>query len=100
MVNDLNYEVIKCPVSGKDFGKIKKKNNICINVFYLENILIHPVHILDQKFEDCMNLLLITNENKSYYIHIKGFNRFMCSKAKCKNTFESIIYNVSVVKEF
>ena len=28
---------------------------------------------------------MITNENKSHYVYIKDFNRFMCNKAKCKN---------------
>ena len=32
-----------------------------------------------------MDLLLITDENKSYYAYIKGFNRFMCNKTKSKN---------------
>ena len=33
MVNDLNYEGIKFPVSRKYYCKIERKNNICINVF-------------------------------------------------------------------
>ena len=33
MINDLDYKGIKFPVSGKDFGKIEKKNSICVNVF-------------------------------------------------------------------
>ena len=32
-----------------------------------------------------MDLLLIIDENKSYYIYIKHFNRFMCYKTKNKN---------------
>ena len=39
MVNDLNYECIKFPVSNKDYCKIDKKNNICINVFCHQNDL-------------------------------------------------------------
>ena len=63
MVSDLDYEGIENSVSKKDFGKIEKKNNICINVFCYENNLVYPVHILNQNFEDCMDLLMITNEN-------------------------------------
>ena len=33
MITDLNYEGIKFPVSKKDYCKIGKKNNICINLF-------------------------------------------------------------------
>ena len=51
MVNDLDYEGIEFPVSKKDFGKIEKKNNICINMFCYENNLVYPIHISDEKFE-------------------------------------------------
>ena len=36
MVNDLHYDGIKFPVSGKDFGEIEKGNNISINAFCYE----------------------------------------------------------------
>ena len=32
-VNDVDYEGFEFPVSKKVFSKIKRKNNICINVF-------------------------------------------------------------------
>ena len=32
-----------------------------------------------------MNLLLVTDENKSHYVYIKDFNRFMFHKTKNKN---------------
>ena len=32
-----------------------------------------------------LNVLLITNEEKSHYVFIKDFNRLMYSKAKTKN---------------
>ena len=63
MINDLDYKDIKFPVSGKDFGKIEKKNNICINVFCYENNLFYPVYVSDQKFEDCIDLLMITEDH-------------------------------------
>ena len=44
MVNDLDYVDINFPVSKKDYSKIEKKNNICINVFCYENDLIDPVY--------------------------------------------------------
>ena len=49
-----------------------------------------------------MDLLLITNENKSHYVHIKDFNRLRCNETKCKTKkiFANIVYNVLVVKEF
>ena len=32
-----------------------------------------------------MDLLVISDENKSHYVYIKDFNRFMCNKTKNKN---------------
>ena len=81
MVNDLDYEGIEFPVSKRDFGKIEKKN-ICIIVFCSKNNLVYPVHISDEKFENCMDLLMITNKNKVHYVYIKDFNRFMCYETK------------------
>ena len=70
MVNDLDYEGIQFPGSEKDYCKIQK---------------IDPVHISDKKLKDCMDLLLITDKNKSHYAYIKDFNRCMCNKTKNKN---------------
>ena len=61
------------------------KNNICINVFGYENELIFPIHISDQKFEDSMDLLLLIDNDKSHYVYIKDFDRFMFHKTKNKN---------------
>ena len=50
-----------------------------------ENDLNYPVYVSDQKCENCMDLLSISNESKSYYVYIKDFIRFMCNKTKSKN---------------
>ena len=68
MINDLNYEGIKFPVSKNDNCKIERQNNICINVFRYENGLTYPVYVLNQKFHDSMDLLLISDENESHYV--------------------------------
>ena len=80
MINDLNYEGIKIPVSKNDYCRTERQNNICINVFCCENGLTYPVYVLDQKFYNSMDLLLISDENKSHYVHIKDFGRFMCNE--------------------
>ena len=85
MINDLNYEGIKFPVSKKDYFKTERQNNICISMFCYENNLAYPVYLSDQKFHNSMDLLLISDENKSHYVYIKDFNRFMCNKTKTKN---------------
>ena len=85
MANDFNYGRIEFPVREKSSSKLEKKNSIYINVFCYENILSFLIYISDQKFENSMDLLLIINENKSHYICIKHFDRFMFRKAKNKN---------------
>ena len=89
MANNLDYKVIKV-------------NNICINVFCYENDLVYPAHISKQKFEDCIDLLLINDENKSRYVYIKNFNRFMFNKTKhinkkhfCKYCFQCLVVKQS-----
>ena len=85
MINDLDYEGIKFPVSKKYYCRIERQNKICINMLCYENGLTYPVYASNQKFSDCMDLLLILNKNKSHYVYIKHFNRFMCNKTKHKN---------------
>ena len=85
MISDVNCEGIKFPVSKRDYCKIEQKKSICINVFCYENELTYPVYISDQKFKNCMDLLLIADGNISHHVYIKDFNRFMCNKTKNKN---------------
>ena len=54
-------------------------------MFGYENGLIFPIYVLDQQFEDSMDLLLLIDDDKSYYVHIKYFDRFMFHKTNNKN---------------
>ena len=81
----LDYDGIEFPVQEKDFSKIEVKNNICINVFGYENELVFPIYVSDQKFEDSMDLLVLNDDDKSHYVYIKDFDRFMFHKTKNKN---------------
>ena len=47
--------------------------------------MVYPVYVSNKKFENCMDLLLITDKNKSHYVYIKSFNRFMCNETKNNN---------------
>ena len=80
----LRNERIKFPISIKDYCRIERQNNICINAFCYKNGLTYPLYISDQKFKNSMTLFLISDENKSH-VYIKDFNRFMCNKTKNKN---------------
>ena len=73
------------PCIKKILNKIEVKNNICINVFGYENGLVFPIYVSDQKFEDSIDLLLLIDDDKSHYVYIKDFDRFMFHKTKNKN---------------
>ena len=45
LVNNLNYDRIEFPAREKDFSKIEKKKNFCINVFCYENKLTFPIYV-------------------------------------------------------
>ena len=53
-----------------------------MNVFGYENRLVFPIYVSDQKFEDSMDLLLLIHHDKSHYVYIKDFDRFMFYKTK------------------
>ena len=74
------------------------KSNICINIFRYKNKLNFLIYSSDQKRENSMDLLLIIDKNKSHYMYIKDFDRFMFHKTK--NTFAKVVYSVLVVKIF
>ena len=54
-------------------------------MFCYEKGIIYPLYISGEKFSDCMDLLLIFDENKSHYVYIKDFNRLMFNKTKNKD---------------
>ena len=55
------------------------------DVFCYENKLTFPIYISSQKFENLMDLLLRIDGDKSHYVYIRDFNRFMFHKTKNKN---------------
>ena len=90
MVNELNYKDIEFPVTIKQINKIEKQNNINISVFGYENKQPFSVHISKEKFEDHMELLMITEidrdgESNNHYVLIKDFNKFMFNQTKNNN---------------
>ena len=83
-INKLDYSGIKFPVTIKQYNKIEKQNEININVFGYENKQPYPIFVSKEKYEDCINILLITEEKNKHYVLIKDFNNFMYNKTKHK----------------
>ena len=65
----LNYKGIEFPVSQKQYNKTET-----------------------QKFEDQMNLLLITKDRRRHYVLIKDFNKFMYNQSKHKERKHFCMY--------
>ena len=66
LISNLDYDEIEFLVQKKDFSKIEVNSNICINVFCYKDELVFPIYVSDQKFEDSMDLLLLTDDDKSH----------------------------------
>ena len=80
----------------RDYVRIEKKNNICIDVFFYEGGLVYLAYILDGKFEDCISLLLIADDNNSHDVYIM----FISVRQKIvKQNFTDIACSVLVVRE-
>ena len=90
---------VECAAREKDFSRIEKKKNICINLFCHENKLTFPIYISDQKFENSMDLLLIMMTS-----HITCTSKILTNlcftkqRIKTKNIFSRVVYSVLVVK--
>ena len=69
-------------------------------MFGYEIELVFPIYVSDKGFQDSVDLLLLTKDDKSHYMHIKDLNTFMFHKAKNKNEkwFVKVVYNALVVE--
>ena len=47
--------------------------------------MIYRVYLSNQCFNDCLDLLLISNDFTNHYVYMKDFNRLMLNKTKNKN---------------
>ena len=54
-------------------------------MFGYENEMVFPIYVWDQKFEDSVDLLLLIDGDKSHYMYIKDFDRFIFHETKNKN---------------
>ena len=82
---NLNYLDIVFPLDINDYEKIEDRLQMQVNVFGYEN-KVYPLYISKNSYNETLNLLLITEKDKSHYVFIKHiFNRLMFSKTKHKD---------------
>ena len=81
-VNKLDYSGVEFPIAVKHYNRIEKQNSVNISVFGYENKQPYPIYVSKEKYEDHMELLLVTEKENKHYVLIKDFNRFMYSQTK------------------
>ena len=91
-IKNLDYTNVTFPVAQKDYRKIEIMNNININVVGYEKQEPYSVYISKEKFNDMLNLLLITKGKEQHYVLIKDFNKFMYSQIKHKKRKHFCMY--------
>ena len=47
--------------------------------------MVFPIYVSDKRFKDSIDLSYLIDDDKSHYVYIKGFDRFMFHKTKNKN---------------
>ena len=91
-IENLDYSGIEFPVTIKQYNKIEKQNEININVFGYENKQPYPIYVSKEKYDNQMNLLLVTEDENKHYVLIKDFNRFMYNQTKHKESKHFCMY--------
>ena len=76
ITDNLNYSDIAFPLDIDDYEKIEVRFQMQVNVFGYEN-KVYPLCISKKYYDQTLNLLLITEEDKFHYVFIKDFNRLM-----------------------
>ena len=80
----LDYRGINFLMKVRDYEIVEERFNINVNIFGYRN-KIHPLYVSKKSNEQVLNVLLISNEEKSHYVFIKDFNRLMYSKTRHKD---------------
>ena len=91
-IEKLDYTGIEFPVNVKHYNKIEKQNSININVFGYEDKQPYPIYVSKEKYEDHMELLLVTKDKNKHYVLIKDFNKFMYNQTKHKERKHFCMY--------
>ena len=84
LIESLAFRDINFPMKARDYEIVEERFNINVNVFGYQN-KVFPSYVSKKSNEKVLNLLSISNEEKSHYVFIKDFNRLMYSKTKHKD---------------
>ena len=69
----------------KILARLKKETTLALTCLVMKMDRYFPIFVSEEKFENSMYLLLVFNDDKSHYVYIKDFDRYMFHKTKNKN---------------
>ena len=81
IASTLDYRGINFPMKARDYEIVEERFGINVNVFGYEN-KVFSLCVSKKSNEQVLNVLLISNDEKSHYVFIKNFNRSMYSKTE------------------
>ena len=90
--NELNFEYITFPVKVKDIHKFEIQNKISVNVLGFEKGNLYPVHVTKERFDQHVNLLLLSDGQKSHYCWIKSMSRLLGHQNSDGHRYHYCIY--------
>lgn len=103
--NNINMKGIEYPVRIKDILKVEKQNDLCINVFALNNQnnknSLYPVYISNLKSEIIIDLLYIEDNGNSHYCLIKDLDSFRYNgntQKTCRNCLQGFVRKETLEK--
>ena len=89
-LHELRTDDIDMPMKLEDISKFEKLNNLCINVYCIEEYdgenRLNPIRISKENRNLIpINLLLIIGKDHNHYTYIKNFNRLLRSGTNTKS---------------
>ena len=82
-----NWDGVEFPVAVNEstYRRFEKKNNVSVNVFGYENEEVYPLYVSKEAGAKFVDLLLISDGEKSHYCWIKNFNRLMSKRTESQH---------------
>ena len=90
-------------MKARDHEIVEERFNVNVNVLGYQN-KVFLLYVSKKLTEKELNVLLISNEEESHYVFIKGFSRLMYSEVKTKNQHKNIfachVYKTLQLKKY
>ena len=84
IASTLDYRGIHFPMKARNYKAVEERFNINVNVLGYQN-KVFPLYVSKKSNEQELNILLISNAEKSHYVFVKDSSRLMYSEVKAKN---------------